>query len=789
MPIVRLPFPGRLAEKEAEGSYGPQSERASFIRKIPPLREDPFEEGIDAYDSARVEYVQRLWHQQDDLLRGRDRQVEENIRMLCGQHWAIWSEVLSKFIDLTDYLTDDERRWRQFPVMNRLLLWFMITFARMTENPPVISFQPSTGDQVDADLAEVMDTMFKTIWRDAGMLEVISDMTAWLIPGGAAYMKSRIDPDGGELAQWIGRAMLSLVDGDGNPILDAGGNPYQREADGVPFDQEGQPLAELGPQGMIPTGEPHATREGAIVVDALSPLEVRGQWGNNLPWRRKQWHIHRLYYTPQTFYETYGIEHEPEIRGTHADDLREFHRLAFGSGWFGTASNRFESVITDTGTQGSDGYVEVLELWHRPSPLLPEMRETASSPGGRIIAVTRSRCIRDSVRFARFRNTSPIRQFSFVKIAGRPQGTSPQEMLNGPVRTRNRLVRQILEHANLVSNPIRLVDADSGIQEGAITNKPGLTLRGVFRNRQPPIQYVRPPELGRDIYRALDSLTTEFDALGAVAGAMGDPPTTDPSGELVKELRFNSDRYSGPTQRATVIELGRMGEDWKALAPIIYDTERTIRVAGEDNIVRTLSVYPDMFTEGNVDVIPDIESMLPEGRGERQRRAFQLWKEGAWGDPLSPEARRQYLEIAHFPHLSRAYRPGGHDRPQAEQNVGKLLQGAPASQVPIFPWYDMDVFLGVLHRFMKSPQYLKQPVHIQQEMVLYREALREAQFEQMQEELMREAALQASVMPPAAAGGGAGGAGGGEAPARSGGPVQGPPDRGPSHEIPAGLTG
>ena len=67
-------------------------------RDIPPLRAGTFEP--DQFDARRIEYVKRLWHGQDELLRRRDRQVEENIRMLCGQHWSVYNPFLQKFIDV-----------------------------------------------------------------------------------------------------------------------------------------------------------------------------------------------------------------------------------------------------------------------------------------------------------------------------------------------------------------------------------------------------------------------------------------------------------------------------------------------------------------------------------------------------------------------------------------------------------------------------------------------------------------------------------------------------------------
>src|SRR5690606_35086894 len=94
---------------------------------IPPIREDPF--APDDHDAQRCEWVKGLWESQNDLLRRRDRQVEENIRMLLGQQWIVWSEMRQRYINLADTLSDDEKRWRHMPVLNRLFLWYVLLHA------------------------------------------------------------------------------------------------------------------------------------------------------------------------------------------------------------------------------------------------------------------------------------------------------------------------------------------------------------------------------------------------------------------------------------------------------------------------------------------------------------------------------------------------------------------------------------------------------------------------------------------------------------------------------------
>ncbi|MFP3947990.1 MAG: hypothetical protein ACLFWG_04615 [Longimicrobiales bacterium] len=754
--------------------------RPEVYTQTPPLREDPFEG--DRWDDDRVRFNERLWRQYDTLLSERDRQIELHLRMLMGQQWTVWSDTFGRWVDVTRWMDDEERRWRFLPVINRLLHWFMLLHARMTENPPVITFQPSSSDRIDAELAEVMDAIWKYLWDNTGMLERVDRLMGWLIPAGTAYLKSRIDPMKGEPEEFIGNAMLTLMGENGEPQLQRGtGRPIQAQAQGVPFDSRGEPQAELkhdetGNLVWEVTGRPHVQYEGGIAVDVLSPLEVRGTWGPQA-WHEKPMHIQRTLLTPEQVFETFGVEVQPSITGPDAENASSFRRILHGSGFWGSASGSRVQAVEGEASDWEQGYVEVFESWHQPSRF-PGTERTAQEPGGRLLITAGDKVVRDGQRYAPFPYMSPYREFQFVGVPGRPGGTSPEEMLVGPQRTYNRLVSQILQHTTLVGNPIRVIDNRSGIDADQVSNRPNLTLEADLSKLEgnAPIMYIDPPQMTGDVWRTSELLVREFNEIGNVSGAEGTPPHDDASGELVKELRFNSDRFIGPTMRRAVVEMARLGEDWQVMLPLIWDQEKVISVAGEDMAATTVTVYPQLFKAGKVNVRPDVESMLPEGRGERQGRMFKMWQSGAFGPPDSPAAIKKYLDLARFPHMGRAVRPGGIHRIMAEHNVGKILQGTPAMQVPVFEWYNHEVHLEVLEEYMASPEYLKQDVGTQQQFVVYRQVLRQAALATLQQEMMLQGAIQDEANEVARAVGPPPGAE--EQNRGRPGPQTGPPDRG-----------
>ena len=91
---------------------------------------------------------------------------------------------------------------------------------------------------------------------------------------------------------------------------------------------------------------------------------------------------------------------------------------------------------------------------------------------------------------------------------------------------------------------------------------------------------------------------------------------------------------------------------------------------------------------------------------------------GAFGPPGSPDAVRIFLEYSRFPHLSRVVRPGGVDRITAEHTLGMLLQGMPAEQVPIYPWFTAAEHVNVFREFMASPDFMKLEQAVQEQLEL-----------------------------------------------------------------------
>lgn len=714
-----------------------------FVR----LRESP--EQRDGFDTQRIQLLKTGWGNLDDLVRTQNRQIEENVRVIAGQQHAYYHPVFGKWMDVTDWMSDDERRWRQRPVINRMLPWFVITHARATESQPIVTFVPGP-DRIDAELAEILDVAVKSLFFEMSMEDAHDRLMAWVIAAGRGHMISRIDPSKGQMRPWIGEDFVPIVDEYGQPISDGDGGQAMQMMPNVPFGPDGKARMQVikrwdGSLEPQQTGEPHKTPVGSVVGDVLSPMQVRGSWGPD-PWHSKRRHFVKSFHPPEEVWQMFGVDVAPNVRGS-ATDVGELERILYGTGFYGSASSTGPG--STTAASSTEGYVEVTQMWEAPCGY-GGLEKDGESPGGRWLVTTPNEVLRDGVRPAAFPHTSPINTWEFIRMPGRHGGTTPVEALTPIQRAYNANYGQIREHVNLNTNPKAVIDQSSGLKPGKFTNKPGENYVLNRRPGVPAIEYVAPPTLGQDVYKFQQMLREEFDAIGFSKSAEQNPTE---SGEKLKEMRFDTDRFLGPTMRRAAGEYGRWWGNVIAWLPLVWDMETTISYAGDDNIARTITVYPEMFKAGNVNIRADVESMLPEGRGERQQQVYKMYLDGMFGLAGSPAALRKFWEMARMPHLSRASKPGGIHTTTAEQENGKLLLGDDPRSIPVYEWYDDEAHIAVHETFMASPEFLKQDPKIQDAFVLHRSA----HLFNVQQKMAQAALQQAALNPQPDPGSGGGG--------------------------------
>jgi hypothetical protein len=706
----------------------------------------------DSLDTMRVQLVQDRWNAQNDVRLPFERQVEEHCRLLAGRQWDVWSDTLGRFIDVTALFSEEEKLFRQRPVVNYLAYWYLLTHARLTENPPILTFQPATADRSDAMLAETLDTIFKTCWADAHMSEAMDRLMAWVVASGSGFVKSYPDLTKGQESPRVGPASVTLE----HPET---GEPTEYDLDqDVPYSAEGEPQFEIhqdeqGDLHAVPTAEVEYEKDGAVCVAVLNPVQVRGEW-NSRPWHEKAWHIHRDYYTVADVERIWKIAATADTQSGMPDmgsgnQPGYLERLLFGGGYFG-ATERGGNGMLAGGNAGlasnsaiDKGFVRVDEYWEKASP--------ENNWQGRHLVVTGTMVLHDGPNpFPKLKGPSPIRCFQFVGMPGRPAGTTPLEFLVPLQRQMNRGWAQAMEHQALMTNPAILADDSAGLDDEQFTMIPGMIVHGGMRDGKPMVGAFQPPTLSVDFWKTQEMVRDTLMFLGNISGTEGDAPTDSASGELVSQLRANSDRFIGPTARQMVTELARMADDWTAILSVIWTRPKLILTAGEDNVAQTVAVEPELWS-GNANAVPDVGSMLPESRQAKQQRLMAAFTGGLFGNPADPSVAEKVRPLFNFPDLGRAMQPGGVDASTAQQALGKVLLGQPAASIEFFEPYKMPIWLDIIGAHIASPEFLRNSPEVRAEVLQLFEKAQMFAMQQAVQQAAKQAGVQHASLQAAAA--------------------------------------
>jgi hypothetical protein len=717
----------------------------------------------------------RSWKDWREAYRPWWRQVEDNVRMLSGRQWDMYIEKLGDFVDLSAYYAVDDQRWRENPVFNWVAHYYKLTLSKLTENPPGIGYLPATPDEIDARLAQVMEPVFKSVWRKMDMPEACFDLYGWVIASARGIAKLRWDPDLGPSEDYEGPSVISLLTQDGIFRRELSSAPYLHLGDGEfmphllnPLAMDaGQPMidpstglpvflpADDGDEMGLKFGPPSSDRLGELACEIVPSVSVITPHGP-APFHKKAWYCHAYPMHVDEIQERWGVDVEPEQ--LTFDDVLEL-KLQYGTHYGMPGKGTGALGLSKISEVSLRDMAMVYELWHKDRP----QHETLSR--GRLTIVAADEICYDEINpyWVEGRNekaVTPFEAFDLVKYPFRQEGTADLEIISPLNRAINRRMGGAMDAVDYNEQPIILKKRQAGIDEDVDLNKPGTEVEYTDTNGRAPVERLAPADLPRASIELATTLQQWMQMLGSQPlGSEGLPVTTDPSGELQREVRFDTDRAWGATLRKHGYAWGRFAVKMSEILGACMDNDRIFALSGEDNGWDFIAVEPEIF-RGTVHAFPLPESMVLETRQEKQNRILSL----ATAFPMIPP--ETFVELLGYPDLARLTRPGGPAWSMAErENLEILLGGFP----PVLPEHDHESHLMNHKRRQQTIEYRNAPPNVQASMrahVRIHELL-------MQQEQIRQVGLVAPVAQAqalvagstaAAAGGGAPGGGNGKPP-------------------------
>jgi len=664
---------------------------------------------------------ERCWKDWLDAYRPWWRQIEDNVRMLSGRQWDMYIQGLNDFVDLSSYFAVDDERWRKYPVFNWVAHYYKLTLSKLTENPPGIGYLPRNPDERSARLAQVMEPIFKSAWITMDMPEMIFDLYGWVIAGARGITKLVWNPDLGPADDYVGEAAITLLTGDGFQRRVLSQAPYVQvpeRDDFLPYilnpvakDEQGSPISdpETGEPVFLPVedaeegikfGEPQRSRLGDLECQVICPAAVITPHGPT-PFHRKPWYAHSYPMHVDEIQGRWGVEVEPEQ--LTFDEVMEL-KLQYGThfGMPGKGSQGFGlSKISDVSLRDM---AMVRELWMRDVPDHPILSR------GRLIIGTADHVLYDEinpywVEGSQQEAVMPFEAFDLVKFPFRQEGHSDIEIIAPINRAINRRLGGAMDSVDFNEQPTRLVKRQAQIDENPDEyNKPGAKVEYTDTNGRAPMEILAAADLPRGSIDLANLLQNWMQMLASQPlGSEGLPVTTDPSGELQREVRFDTDRVWGATLRKHGYAWSRFALKVGGIYGACLSDERMLALSGIDNGWDFVAVHPEMF-QGTVHAYPLPESMVLETRQEKQNRLL------AFAAAFPEVPREIFIDLMGYPDLARLARPGGPAWAMAERENLEMLLGA---FPPVLPEHDHPAHILSHRRRQQSVEYRNAPPQVQ----------------------------------------------------------------------------
>lgn len=190
-------------------------------------------------------------------------------------------------------------------------------------------------------------------------------------------------------------------------------------------------------------------------------------------------------------------------------------------------------------------------------------------------------------------------------------GKSEIEQLLSPQQYVNDLMNQIIDNAKLTANMPWIIDKNSGIGKGQLTNRPGLIVR---KNPGTSVERKTPPQMPVYIQEIIDTLKRDIEIISGVHDVtQGRKPGSVSAASAIMALQDAAQariRLKVKMMEQTLSEIGHM---WYNRIKQYWITTRNVRALNDHNRIAFIEIGPDDLQE-DYDFAIEGGSTMPQNK-------------------------------------------------------------------------------------------------------------------------------------------------------------------------------
>lgn len=428
-------------------------------------------------------------------------------------------------------------------------------------------------------------------------------------------------------------------------------------------------------------GEGNAMHEGDVDCCVVPLFELKFDSACS-KWADVNWACHEKIRTVDYIKDVYGVEVSPE-EGLVSSNLYDAKLLSLSTSGQGVEYK----TLADSAI--------VHEYWEMP---------TSKYPLGRRITTCGDKVLlyEEDIGFGPDDDSPrelPFFPFCHINVPGRLYPTCLVEQLIPIQREYNRSRSQIIEHQNLCANPILFTP--KGCLDEEPTNEPGQIVEYNIVGKDP--WYLNPPSIGTDVYKNIDILDGEFEFVsGQHETSHGSTPAGVTSGTAIGFLQEQDDTKLGPTIANFISCKQKYMRYLLKMVQKLYDVERTLRIAGDNKRVETVSFKGADLT--SIDVRVNEGTMYQTSKAAMQDFVIKMVQYGLLL-PTNERDRQLIMKVLEFGIIDDVYSEMEQDTAQAQTENAKFEHGDLSPDVRDF--YNHEAHVKEHNKLRKTEQYMQ----------------------------------------------------------------------------------
>ena len=608
-----------------------------------------------AEDQKRIAKVEAFFTKGCAIRKPHEGQWFINGAMIRGQQWLQWDE-LANTLSLPPAPRHRVRR-----SFNLILPKVQARQAKFLKNRPHPEVKAATTDIKDILDARMTTKALDYLWRKLRIEERYAQGLQWTTTTGHGYLWISWDPSK------LGRVQ------------------YQDEA--------GQKQVEEAKLGDI---ELEVDGPFSLLVDDPAISHLGDQPA-----------IMRVKLRPLTYVRERFSEAGKFVKPEADEDQSVHYERSLAALNSATTTGFGEQAGRKQGTQGEPTHVIVKEYLEKPS---------AHYPAGCYIVVGNGVLLKTQdelpYELSTMPNPYPVVDFPDLSAAGQYWITTIVEQMVPPQRQYNVLRCKLEEHFKVALFQKLLVAKQHMIAPGAWTDAPGELVEYVAHPGIAPPQAWSPPPLAGDIWRALDILRGEIDAISHIYPEAEGQVGQSKSGFQTNLLQEATDAVHGPAIRTHELAIEELSFKLRHMMQLMYDIPRLIAITSHDDQVEAFE-FSNRDIDPNADIIVQAGSGLPTLKGARIQMALELRNAGVFGNLQDPEVNRKVLSMLEMGEFGNLYADSRRDEERARLENVQFVESNEPVDPPLF-CDNHNIHYTVHTDDLKSPDFKTRPVERQQ---------------------------------------------------------------------------